>query len=142
MRKSNIGMTLIELMIVVVILGILAAIAYPSYQQHVMDTRRASAQACLVEQAQYFERYFTSNMSYEGAVGDDGENWPSFGCTADTTGFYQFSPGTPGTRTFTLTATPQGPQASNDRKCGCSLTLDQAGTRGVGAETCTVASCW
>ena len=59
------GFTLIEVMIVVAIVGILAAIAYPSYQQHVRSSRRADAQAALLELAQFMERRFTENNGYD-----------------------------------------------------------------------------
>lgn len=62
------GFTLIELMIVVAILGILAAIAWPSYQEQVRSGRRADAQGALMGLAQAMERHFTENGSYEGAA--------------------------------------------------------------------------
>lgn len=62
-RKTN-GFTLIELMIVVVIIGILAAIAYPSYSQWVTETRRSDAQAALMDLAAKLERYFSQCNSY------------------------------------------------------------------------------
>jgi prepilin-type N-terminal cleavage/methylation domain-containing protein len=58
------GFTLIELMIVVVVIGILAAIAYPSYQEHVRKARRADAQTALLELAQFMERHYTANGKY------------------------------------------------------------------------------
>ncbi len=59
------GFTLIEVMIAVAIVGILSAIAYPSYQQHVRSSRRADAQAALLELAQFMERRFTENNGYD-----------------------------------------------------------------------------
>ena len=59
------GFTLIEVMIVVAVIGILAAIAYPSYQESVTKTRRSAAQGCLVEMAQFMERFYTTNMRYD-----------------------------------------------------------------------------
>ena len=63
MRKTSVrgyqlnnGFTLIELLIAVAIVGILSAIAYPSYQQHVMKTKRAEAQAQLMELVLFLER--------------------------------------------------------------------------------------
>src|SRR5690606_38472416 len=63
-RKSSAGFTLIEVMIVVAIIGILAAIAYPSYQDHVRKSRRADAQTALLELAQFMERHYTTNGRY------------------------------------------------------------------------------
>ncbi|HWK49253.1 MAG TPA: type IV pilin protein, partial [Steroidobacter sp.] len=61
------GITLIELMVVMVIIGILTAIAYPSYQRHVARTHRNAAAACLSQIAQAMERRYTTNLSYVGA---------------------------------------------------------------------------
>lgn len=62
------GFTLIELMIVVVIVSILAAIAIPSYQNQVQKTRRADAQGALTSFANAMERHFTQNNTYLGAA--------------------------------------------------------------------------
>ena len=63
-KRYNKGMTLIEVMIVVVIVGILAAIAYPSYQNYVIRANRGAATACLLELSQFMERLYTQNMTY------------------------------------------------------------------------------
>ena len=61
------GFTLIELMIAVAIVGLLAAVAYPSYTEYVKKTRRAEAAAILLEAAQIAERQFSQTGSYAGA---------------------------------------------------------------------------
>jgi len=61
------GFTLIELMIALVVAGLLAAIAYPGYQQYVQRGRRADAKGSLVEMAQFMERYYSENNSYASA---------------------------------------------------------------------------
>ena len=63
------GFTLIELMIAVAVVGILAAIAYPSYQEHVRKARRADAQTALLELAQFMERHYTANGRYLTTAG-------------------------------------------------------------------------
>jgi type IV pilus assembly protein PilE len=62
--KIQSGFTLIELMIVVVIIGVLAAIAYPSYQDQARKTRRADAKAALMELASRQEKYFAQCSTY------------------------------------------------------------------------------
>ena len=63
-RQLSKGFTLIELMIVVAIVAILAAIAYPSYTEQVARGRRADAKAALLETAQWLERQYTMSNSY------------------------------------------------------------------------------
>jgi len=121
------GVTLIELMIVVAIVGILARIAYGSYNSSVAKSRRSVAQGCLVEQAQFLERYYTTNMSYIGAT------LPSISaqqCQSDLKAYYRFSLTTPTASGYTLTATAIGVQATADASCTTPMTVDQTGARG------------
>lgn len=130
------GFTLIEVMIVVVIIGILSAIAMPLYSQYVQNARRAEARAVLMENAQYMQRFYTQNGSFARTLAG---NAPVLPTTANT--YYDFAndPAALGTTTFTLQATPKagGPMASD--KCG-QLTLTNTGVRG--SAKLTAAECW
>jgi type IV pilus assembly protein PilE len=116
-RKAEAGFTLIELTIVVLIVAILAAIAMASYGYAMQKTRRAAAQGCLTETAQYMERWYTLHMTYAGATPP--------ACSADVSTYYTMSVASSATA-FTWTAAPQGPQAKD--KCG-TLTLDDKGRK-------------
>lgn len=65
MKKHSLGFTLVEVMIVVAIVGILAAIAYPSYTDHVCKSKRAEATAALMNAAQAMERFRANNFDYQ-----------------------------------------------------------------------------
>lgn len=120
------GFTLIELMIVVAVVAILAAIAIPSYQNQVQKTRRADAQTGLLQAAQALERCFTRTNTYEGCALPeyrDGRTSPD--------GFYaiSFVEDEPTATTFELQAVPLGRQVNDNCK---TFTLDSLGRRGAG----------
>ena len=129
------GITLLELMIVVVVMSILAAIAFPSYEAQVQKTRRADGKAVLLQTAQALERCYTRFSSYNNA-----------GCTVafpitSPEQYYVVNPvGAVGAAAFTLAATPQGAQAS-DSKCG-TLRLTSTGVQGSQGADTDANSCW
>lgn len=124
------GFTLIELMIVVAIVGILAVIAYPSYQAQANKSRRADGIAKILEVAQKQERWFSQNQSYASALitlgypatldSDEGYYRITLAdATACTTGAF--------VGCFTVTATNQGAQNS-DTRCE-TLSVNDRGQR-------------
>lgn len=131
--QSNAGFTLVELMIAVAIIAIIAAIALPLYQNQVEQTRRTTAQADLLELAQWMERRYSNGFDYR-----DGGNNPVLPFTQSPqtgTAFYNISFSVNATRdTYTLQAVPTGAQANDD--CG-TLTLNDEGARGAAQ-----AGCW
>ena len=114
-QKSR-GFSLIELMIVVVIVAILGSIAYPSYLNQVTQSRRADAQAVLMEAAQFMERFYTENNRYDRDTAGTAVALPAQ---------LQESPRDSGTKsyditvqassasTYTLRATPKNGQAGD-----------------------------
>lgn len=121
------GITLIELMVVVVIIGILVSIAYPGYQSQIQKTRRADGKAALLDTAQRLERCFTRYNAYDD---DDCDIAASVEAGRLSDGeWYIVTNTAPEASTFSLVATPQG-QHTNDTICA-NLTLDNRGTRGA-----------
>lgn len=119
--KKQMGFTLIELMIVVAIVGILGAIAYPSYQDSVRKARRTDGTSTMLELANRFERCFTQNGRYTGAT------CPAAGTQNSNEGYYSIVvASTAGT--YTLTATPQGIQASDASYCP-TMSLTETGAQ-------------
>ena len=133
------GFTLIEVMIVVVIIAILAAIAYPSYQDTITKNRRADGQIALTNAAARLERYFTENNNYGNTIDNIGG---TSGKLASPEGYYSLSLANPcgNTSCFTLTAAPQGAQKTNDTDCG-DLTLTYAGVKGRSGSV-PINDCW
>lgn len=140
------GVTLIELLIVIVVVGILTAIAVPSYQAYMQRGYRAEAKTILMEDATILERNFTLANKY---TLDSGGNSTTNLITAQSpksgTAIYNITlvaadSSANASANFTLTATPVagGPMASDT--CG-ALTLSNTGVQGV-TGTASVSSCW
>jgi type IV pilus assembly protein PilE len=114
------GFTLIELMIVVAVIGILAAVAYPSYTDSVRKSRRSDGLAALMNGQLLQEKYRANNPTYGTAA--------QIGLSANSPdGYYAMTvTGTPTATAFTITATGQNGQ---NQDTGCTaITVNQAGT--------------
>jgi type IV pilus assembly protein PilE len=137
--SKSLGFTLIELMIVIAIVAILTTIAYASYENSVIKSKRKASTACLMEHAQFMERTYTTTLRYHPTSTTlTAFTVPTLNCATDLTGIYNFTV-TASTTAYTATATPQANQAARDAGCG-TLSLNQQGTKAVtgakGVDTC------
>ncbi|TFW09381.1 type IV pilin protein [Oxalobacteraceae bacterium OM1] len=121
--RRHSGFTLIELVIAVVIVGILAAVALPSYRSYVIRGNRAAAQAQMMDIANREQQYFLANRAYadKTTVESNGYALPSGLSNAYS---YDVTLGSGTVPTFTITFTAIGAQSSDG-----NLTLDNNGTK-------------
>jgi type IV pilus assembly protein PilE len=129
-REQEGGFTLMELLIVMLVLGILAAIAIPNYSEYVLRSHRSAAQAFIADVASRQVQFYLNRRTYATTVAD-----LSMVAPADLTPRYTIAiaavAGPPAT--FTVTATPTGAQATD--RCG-AMTIDQTGARGAATTRC------
>lgn len=150
-RSSQTGFTLIELMITVAVIGILTAIAVPSYTQYVMRSHRAEAKNMLLAVAQRLEQNYTLSGSYartQNAAADDIDDtdiagWGMSQVPLSGTLRYNITfQANPTAIAFALQATPVGPQTSDT--CGV-MTLDNRNLKGAAGQnnrSQTTRNCW
>ena len=127
MHRSMRGMTLIELMIVIVILSIVTTWGYSSYRDTVMKSRRSEGLGELLALADRLERYYSDRGTYIGAT--LGTSASAVHALSSEHGNYQFSLDSLSAVAFSISAAPQGKQA-DDTRCG-TFTLTSGGTKTV-----------
>ena len=147
MRRTQQCFTLIEVMIVVAVIGILTAIALPSYNEYIRRGHRADARTNLLQVAQWMERAATANGTYPFASnaarpGDATAIANTLSAANNRLSRYDLTM-VSDANTFTITAQPRANTAQVGDKCG-SLTLSGAGVRGASPLTggATVEECW
>jgi type IV pilus assembly protein PilE len=136
---NSLGFSLIELMIVVAIVGVLAAIALPAYQNSVLAGGRAEAQSLLLEVAANQERFYSDNNSY--STNANPLVAPALAKVTSEGGIYEVAvaacAGGAITNCFVATATPQGNQTADS--C-TTLTISNTGLKGSTGDT--LDTCW
>jgi type IV pilus assembly protein PilE len=142
MKKQSTGLTLIEVMIVVIILGILASIAIPSYQNYVIKGKRSQARATVLNVAQMEERYYTNNYAYYAVSAvppaTEPNGWNNYVGNVVSARTYDIAVSSvPPSTAYVITATPVN--GFQDAECG-SLTLDNRGS--TGSAKGSAAPCW
>lgn len=147
-RKQN-GFTLIELMIVVAIIGILSAVAYPSYTEYIMRGHRADARAGLLQAQMWLERAATATGVYPtnanpALVLPAALSWANDDRADSNVKRYTISLGASTATSYTLTAAPKTGSAQEYDKCG-TLTLTNTGAQGASlpsGSSMSAAECW
>jgi type IV pilus assembly protein PilE len=126
-RTYQRGVTLLELMVVVVIVGIIASIAVPSYRNYVLRAQRSDATSALLRVAAAQEKFYLQNNTYATTA-----QLTTLGLAATERGWYTVAISNQSATGFTATATaPSGSPQYRDSGCR-TFTIDQSGQRGAG----------
>lgn len=132
------GFSLIELLIVLVIIGILSVIAYPSYRDYLIRSHRSDGQMALLDLACRMEAYFTEHHTYQTATIGTGSATDVLSHPLSPERWYTLSFTQTSNKSFALQATPTNIQ---DPRCG-SLTLTSSGVKGITTARSIASQCW
>jgi type IV pilus assembly protein PilE len=133
MNKQTRGFTLIELMIVIAILAIIVAFAWPSYLEHVRKSRRAEGTVHLLELADRMERYYSDQGTYAGATLGPAE--ADLYVAVSENGYYNLAITVQDNVSFTVTAAPTTKGNQDDDTCG-TFTLTSTGLTSADGSKC------
>lgn len=144
-RRRQQGFTLIELLVAMAVVGILTAIAVPSYGRYVLRSARADARATLVQASQFMERFYAVNNAYDATRDGTAVALPANFTQSPQSGTPRYNialtAGTLTATTYSIEAVPTGASAADE--CG-TLSYTSTGARGAsgvsGAEA--IAECW
>ena len=137
MRNRMKGMTLVELMIVLIIVAILASIAVPSYRSYVLRSHRVEAKTALLALAAAQEKFYLQSNTYAANSALSTAPPAGLGIPGTTkNGWYTITINTATAATFSATATAVGTQ-TQDSDCA-TFTIDALGVKGGGPST----ACW
>lgn len=142
-QAAGAGFSLVELLVILVIVGIVSAIALPNYLQHVERGHRAEAAGALLEAQHFMERYYSVYGRYDGSAHETGQQ-PELplrlqGIPAGADQRYRLRLDGLTVNAYELRAEPVGSMAGD--KCG-ALTLNQTGLKGLADSDLNPADCW
>ena len=130
--RSAKGFTLIEVLVAMTCVGVLATVAWPSYQTLMWRSQRAQARTALLQAAHWLERAASANGSYPAST-----DIPASVLQVEGQRYQMQVTSSP--QSYTLSALPLGPQSAD--ACG-TLTLNHLGVRGVQGASQSAAQCW
>lgn len=136
------GMTLLELLAVIVILGILASIAVPTYRKYLIRAQRSEAKIALLQLQTAQEKFYMQNNSFTENITAASPNGLGLPATTETGKYVIDVEVDDDGQTYVATASPRaGGGQSDDKDCG-SFTINHRGTKGNVDNAKTTQFCW